>query len=124
MATSSGALPEISRLMTASTESVEGWSIIWDRFRENTASRLWLYELYNFGESAHNLIMCAFPDPQSYTVRITIVGLGPSAYYKKNVIKMALCLNCYNFRTVKAINFLFSALHTAPFLYGKVHLGS
>ena len=48
---------------------------------------------------------------------------GPSAYYKKNVIKMALFLNCYNFRTVRAINFLLSALHTTPFLYGKVHFG-
>ena len=30
----------------------------------NTASRLWLYELYDFGESAHNLIMCTFPKVQ------------------------------------------------------------
>ena len=32
--------------------------------------------------------------------------------------KNALRLICYNFRTVNAINFLFSTLHTAPFLYG------
>ena len=41
----------------------------------------------------------------------------------KKCYKMALRLNCYNFRTVKAINFIFSALHTPPFLYGKGHFG-
>ena len=45
------------------------------------------------------------------------------AHIIKNVIKMALRLNCYNFLTVKAINFLFSLLHTTPFIYGKVHFG-
>ena len=35
--------------------------------------------------------------------------------------KNALRLNCYNFRTVNAIVFLFSALHTIPFLYCKIH---
>ena len=37
---------------------------------------------------------------------------GPSAYYKN-----ALCLNRHNFRTVNVIDFLFSALHSTPFLY-------
>ena len=37
--------------------------------------------------------------------------------------KNALRLKCYNFRRVNAIVFLFSALHTTPFLYGKIHFG-
>ena len=37
--------------------------------------------------------------------------------------KIALRLKCYNFRRVNAIVFLFSALHTTPFLYGKIHFG-
>ena len=37
--------------------------------------------------------------------------------------KIPLRLNHYNFRTVKAINFLLSTLHTASFLYGKIHFG-
>ena len=37
--------------------------------------------------------------------------------------KNALRLKCYNFRRVNAIVFLFLALHTAPFLYGKIHFG-
>ena len=41
----------------------------------------------------------------------------------KKFNKSALRLNCYNFRTVNAIVFLFSALHTTPFLYGKMHFG-
>ena len=32
-------------------------------------------------------------------------------------------LNRYNFRTVHAIDFLFSTLHTTPFLYGKIPFG-
>ena len=32
-------------------------------------------------------------------------------------------LNRYNFRTVHAIDFLFSTLHTTPFLYGKILFG-
>ena len=41
----------------------------------------------------------------------------------KKYNKNALRLICYNFRSVNAINFLFSTLHTAPFLYGKIHFG-
>ena len=41
----------------------------------------------------------------------------------KKYDKNALRLICYNFRTVSAINFLFSTLYTAPFLYGKIHFG-
>ena len=41
----------------------------------------------------------------------------------KKYNKNALRLICYNFRTVNAINFLFSTLHTAPFLYGKIQFG-
>ena len=41
----------------------------------------------------------------------------------KKYNKNALRLICYNFRTVNAINFLFPILHTAPFLYGKIHFG-
>ena len=41
----------------------------------------------------------------------------------KKYDKNALRLICYNFRTVNAINFLFSKLHTAPFLYGIIHFG-
>ena len=37
--------------------------------------------------------------------------------------KNALRLKCYNFRRVNAIVFLFSAFHTTPFLYGKIHFG-
>ena len=37
--------------------------------------------------------------------------------------KIALRLNHYNFQTVKAINTLFSTLHTTPFLCGKIHFG-
>ena len=39
--------------------------------------------------------------------------------YNKNVLRLI----CYNFRTVNAITFLFSTLHTAPFLYGKTYFG-
>ena len=35
--------------------------------------------------------------------------------------KNALRLKCYNFRRVNAIVFLYSALHTTRFLYGKIH---
>ena len=35
----------------------------------------------------------------------------------KIVYKNAFCLNRCNFRTVKAIDFLFSILHSTPFLY-------
>ena len=48
---------------------------------------------------------------------------GPSYIIIKSY-KIALHLNRNNFRTIKAINFLFSTLHTTPFLYGKIHLGS
>ena len=41
---------------------------------------------------------------------------GPSAYYKI-CYKNALRLNRYSFRTVNAIDFLFSSLHNTPFLY-------
>ena len=41
----------------------------------------------------------------------------------KKYNKNALHLICYNFRTVNAINFLFTTLHTAPFLYGKIYIG-
>ena len=34
-----------------------------------------------------------------------------------------LRLNRYNFQTVKAIHFLFSTLHTTPFLYGEIRFG-
>ena len=43
-------------------------------------------------------------------------SFGPSAYY--NICyKNALHLNRYNFRTINAIDFLFSTLHSTPFLY-------
>ena len=35
----------------------------------------------------------------------------------------ASLLNRYIFRTVNAINFLFSTLHTTPFPYGKIYFG-
>ena len=38
-------------------------------------------------------------------------------------VKISLCLNCYNFQTVKAIDFLFSTLHTTTFLYGEIRFG-
>ena len=47
---------------------------------------------------------------------------GPSYIYIK-CYKNASLLNRYIFRTVNAINFLFSTLHTTPFLYGKILLG-
>ena len=47
---------------------------------------------------------------------------GPSFIIIKSY-KIALHLNRNNFRTIKAINFLFSTLHTTPFLYGKIHFG-
>ena len=37
--------------------------------------------------------------------------------------KNAPRLKCYNFRTVNATVFLFSALHNTPFLYDKIHFG-
>ena len=37
--------------------------------------------------------------------------------------KNAPRLKCYNFRTVNATVFLFSALHNTPFLYDKLHFG-
>ena len=46
----------------------------------------------------------------------------PSYKYIKSY-KIPLRLNSYNFPTVKAIDILFSALHTIPFLYGKIHFG-
>ena len=42
----------------------------------------------------------------------------------KKYNKNALRLNCYNFLTVNTINFLFSALNTTPFPYGKIHFGT
>ena len=38
-------------------------------------------------------------------------------------LKIPLRLNRYNFQTVKAIDFLFSTLHTTPFLYGEICFG-
>ena len=38
-------------------------------------------------------------------------------------LKIPLRLNHYNFQTVKAIDFLFSTLHTTPFLYGVIRFG-
>ena len=38
-------------------------------------------------------------------------------------LKIILRLNHYNFQTVKAIDFLFSTLHTTPFLYGEIRFG-
>ena len=35
--------------------------------------------------------------------------------------KCPSCLNRYIFRTLNAIDFLFSTVHTALFLYGKLH---
>ena len=46
----------------------------------------------------------------------------PSLYIYKSY-KNHSRLNRYNFRTVHAIDFLFSTLHTTPFLYGKILLG-
>ena len=40
----------------------------------------------------------------------------------KFVYKNALRLNRYNFRTVNAIDFLFSTLHSTPFLYVDLYL--
>ena len=45
------------------------------------------------------------------------------AFIIKKYNTNALRLICYNFRTVNAINFLFSTLHTAPFLYDKIQFG-
>ena len=47
---------------------------------------------------------------------------GPSFISIKSY-KIALHLNRNNFRMIKAINFLFSTLHTTPFLYGRIHFG-
>ena len=47
---------------------------------------------------------------------------GPSYIYIK-CYKNASLLNCYIFRTVNAINFQFSTLHTTPFPYGKIYFG-
>ena len=47
---------------------------------------------------------------------------GPSFIYIK-CYKNASRLNCYIFRTVKGINFLFSTLHTIAFVYRKIHFG-
>ena len=46
----------------------------------------------------------------------------PSLYIYKSY-KNHSRLNRYNFRTVHAIDFLFSTLHTTPFLYGKTLFG-
>ena len=42
---------------------------------------------------------------------------------KTKCYKISLRLNHYSVRTVIAIDFLFSILHTIPFLYGKIFLG-
>ena len=50
---------------------------------------------------------------------------GPSLYncnYKR--YQNHSRLNRYNFGTVHAIDFLFSTLHTTPFLYGKIDFGA
>ena len=54
---------------------------------------------------------------------IAIFGKRDLACIIKKHNKNALRLKCYNFRRVNAIVFLFSALHTTPFLYGKIHFG-
>ena len=38
-------------------------------------------------------------------------------------LKIPLRFNHYNFQTVKAIVFLFSTLHTTPFLHGEIRFG-
>ena len=44
-------------------------------------------------------------------------------YGTKLPLKIPLRLNHYNFQTVRAIDFLFSTLHTTPFLYGEIRFG-
>ena len=39
------------------------------------------------------------------------------------VIKHALRLNCYNFRTVMAIGLIFSTRHTTPLLFVGIYFG-
>ena len=38
-------------------------------------------------------------------------------FRERHIIKIAFCLNRCNFRTVNAIDFLFSKLRNTPFLY-------
>ena len=79
-----------------------------------------------FGHSSINALYCSLYDSKSIILYIYIWDSfhenGPSFIIIK-CYKIAMYLNRNNFRTVKAINFLLSALHTTPFLYGKIHFG-
>ena len=54
--------------------------------------------------------------PMIYNIWDRFREKGPSEYYKI-CYKDGLRLIRYNFRTVNAIDFLFSTLHSTPFLY-------
>ena len=59
----------------------------------------------------------------SFSTPATLYAWDRSGAYDKNCYKNAFRLNRYNFRTVNAIDFLFSTLHNTPFLYVNRYFG-
>ena len=59
----------------------------------------------------------------TYTYMYAHIFIHMGQFPTKLPLKIPLRLNRYNFQTVKAIDFLFSTLHTTPFLYGEIRFG-
>ena len=51
------------------------------------------------------------------------MGQFPPHGYIIKCYKNASRVNCYNFPTFNAVDFLFSTLHTTPFRYGETYYG-
>ena len=66
--------------------------------------------------------MGQFPRKWAFAIWVSFRENEPSLYIYKSY-KNHSRLNRYTFRTVHAIDFLFSPLHTTPFLYGKILFG-
>ena len=58
-----------------------------------------------------------------YTYMYAHIFIYMGQFPPKLPLKIPLRLNHYNFQTVKAIDFLFSTLHTTPFLYDEICFG-
>ena len=58
-----------------------------------------------------------------YVCTMYVLCMGQFFHVLYIYYKNPLHLNHYNSQTINAIDFLFSTLHTTPFLYGKIHFG-
>ena len=76
------------------------------------------------GKRAHSLFNCiSVTDGIKFLYKYTRSLFAGTVPYIYKSYKNHSRLNRYNFRTVHAIDFLFSPLHTTPFLYGKILFG-